>query len=684
MVNYVRIRTPQGNTIRVSEKVASAYKKTSSGSSTPQLPKSATDIINFDPSKTYGGTYTPDNKPVRYGVDSRGNLYTSGGGRRITTKPSGRVSVTQEVSQQPTATPQQRTQQQLRNLPQKNRQTNYGTRTDLTAEDIRKFNEYQRNLEKAKQILSSPAKFVQDVGEASGVPKFLTSQQPYQVPDQPFYSPENIKRTFQKSAELPIGIAEEITSGAKAVVDVFKPDRSSGAYQLFFNTSANPIPISRQQTKEIIGGAFQFNAFSPFLSTATAAQLESQYADEVVEVSYNGQRVKMTLSEAKARGLSPMTRQEALGEFGRASQEKQLDILKTAFKNRYYLDEKSQLSDIVKATKFMKESGLSKSKIESLLRQLFPERFKVTTPVIQSKGQLLGELQTQTAQATTPTRVISSGLSMDVPQIENVGSKISPITGQSIFGSESQYAGTGQYERTGLVSVNLQSLKSGNNLFIQPKIESAQVQSSNQRNNLLSISAVTPRSASVSKSAQRNKLESKQASALVSVLKAAQQTKTQQQLRSQQKTKDVLKYREQLPKELSKTRSKKKKFESGFKSQTKKQSSENELFSVLGRRFGKDVSLGTFTTKPQAERELFKFLKSTLGRSGKIKKGEEELSFGELDLFKGGEFRPAKRDSKRIVQKAKFSLSSPFEKREIQYFKRKSGKKKAKGFLSWI
>lgn len=99
----------------------------------------------------------------------------------------------------------------------------------------------------------------------------------------------------------------------------------------------------------------------------------------------------------------------------------------------------------------------------------------------------------------------------------------------------------------------------------------------------------------------------------------------------------------------------------------------SELFTALGKVKGEDIVLGEFKTKPQAERELKVFLKTTLGASGKIKKGERELSFGELESFKGLEFRPAKRDVTRVVQERGFRLGTRTEVFKIQQAKR--GKK---------
>ena len=98
-------------------------------------------------------------------------------------------------------------------------------------------------------------------------------------------------------------------------------------------------------------------------------------------------------------------------------------------------------------------------------------------------------------------------------------------------------------------------------------------------------------------------------------------------------------------------------------------------FEVFGRRFGMDVSIGKTKTKKEAEKKLKGFLQKTLGRSGKIKKGTTELSFGELNLG-SFEFRPAKKDVTRIVQKREFSLGTFGERSEIQRARKSSSKSK--------
>lgn len=171
----------------------------------------------------------------------------------------------------------------------------------------------------------------------------------------------------------------------------------------------------------------------------------------------------------------------------------------------------------------------------------------------------------------------------------------------------------------------------------------------------------------------------KQSLALSSLLKSSQQLKQLQVQKLAEKVKQKSKLKSKFPKPF------------GFKltsliSDVKKGKVKDEdIYSVFGKRFGKDIEIFKTKSKKQAEQETIKFLKGTLGRSAVITKGGKPLKFSELGgLFKTGEFRPSKKSKTRIVQKKEYSLSSFPERKEIQYFKRKSsGKKKKKRFSLW-
>lgn len=115
---------------------------------------------------------------------------------------------------------------------------------------------------------------------------------------------------------------------------------------------------------------------------------------------------------------------------------------------------------------------------------------------------------------------------------------------------------------------------------------------------------------------------------------------------------------------------------------TKKVQEEGNIFSVVGRRFGEDIEIFKTRDKKQAEKKAVSFLKTTLGRSAKVFKDGEEIAFKDLSLSKNLEFRPAKKDSSRIVQRRKYGLGTGQERSEIQSFRRKAKKKQKK--FNWF
>ena len=103
---------------------------------------------------------------------------------------------------------------------------------------------------------------------------------------------------------------------------------------------------------------------------------------------------------------------------------------------------------------------------------------------------------------------------------------------------------------------------------------------------------------------------------------------------------------------------------------------DEKEFELFGRRFGEFKSLGIFTTQKQVEKKGREFLTQTLGRTIKIIKDDKPLKFSETGF--GFQFRPAKKDTTKIVQKAKFSLGTSGEVSEIMGFKKRASKKSKK------
>lgn len=169
------------------------------------------------------------------------------------------------------------------------------------------------------------------------------------------------------------------------------------------------------------------------------------------------------------------------------------------------------------------------------------------------------------------------------------------------------------------------------------------------------------------KTSQRTKQDTKEASLLKSFLNTALTQREKQALK--QKARQISKTTQRTkPKEKAKLKPKIKiPFSSGGKSKTAK---KKDVFEIFSRRFGKEISLGSFGTKKEAESVLKKYIFGGLARSGKVKKGEDIL-----DINLGAGFRPAKSLGKGwSVQKNPLQFGS--EKSEIQMWKKRADKKK--------
>ena len=103
-----------------------------------------------------------------------------------------------------------------------------------------------------------------------------------------------------------------------------------------------------------------------------------------------------------------VTKKEAQGEFFRATRERQIELLKMAFRGsagekRVYLDRNSLNKDIVKATIFMKKAGLTNAQIKDRLSALFPNLFNKPL-IVQATGGGNLEAKQQFTKTITGTR----------------------------------------------------------------------------------------------------------------------------------------------------------------------------------------------------------------------------------------------------------------------------------------
>lgn len=90
-------------------------------------------------------------------------------------------------------------------------------------------------------------------------------------------------------------------------------------------------------------------------------------------------------------------------------------------------------------------------------------------------------------------------------------------------------------------------------------------------------------------------------------------------------------------------------------------------YNIFVKRFGKDVSIGSAASKTEAAQKLLSTLKGSLRASGYVSSGGSRVNLAGLY---GSEFGPSKRDMLRVVQKARFRLSTGGEKLEIKQARR--------------
>lgn len=311
-----------------------------------------------------------------------------------------------------------------------------------------------------------------------------------------------------------------------------------------------------------------------------------------------------------------------------------------------------------------------KGKLINSPEKVLPSDIKILQPSGGKKTSLSKTFQQATN--TFISDIQKGAVSQVSKEVTNVKPIISPsITKQS---QTSSFFGTGQYERTeGFGSsvlkpndniLNLDKVRQIDFLSIRsgPKTKNKEEILLKEKNKLHIFQNATPREI------QGERIGQKELSLL----------RTQQQLREKQRTRQTSLLKQTLGEPATKPRIPPLiPFPSSKNTISRiKKEDLSKLYQVFVRRFGKEVKIFEGGSKKKAKEELVKSLIGTLGRSGQIFEGGKPISFEKLNL--GKMFRPAKKNQKRIVQKAKYSLGSFGERREIQYFKKKNSKGKNK------
>lgn len=409
----------------------------------------------------------------------------------------------------------------------------------------------------------------------------------------------------------------------------------------------------------------------------------------------------------KKKKTIDMTRDQAIFAFKNLPRSKQIEILQRAYRGRIYLDNKNLIKDLSNTKSFLEKSGLSSVQIADRLASLniklkITELTKAFNKGEITKAEYLNQLrilqlEEQKILQTTQS-LLSSEQAITTPIIKQQGTMLESQISNSIFTTEvspQNVMTVNWIGENGLQNVRQTSFLTGNaigNLLnvkgeqlslisqkekLQEQTMQKSLQLNNLKINLLTGLATSQVSRQGSATSQLGKLKQKQPQDFLTATPQTYSLKKTTSKLIDGKLKPVSRSDRTI-----RPKPEKKLILTGLGSTSKgrtftKKQVDDAIFTVFGKRFGKDIGIGVAETQKGAEKILKGFLKSTLGRSGQIFKDGKPLEFKDLKSF-GNEFRPSKKSEKRIVQKAKFSLGTGGEVKEIQYFKKTSKSSKRK------
>lgn len=438
-------------------------------------------------------------------------------------------------------------------------------------------------------------------------------------------NPKKVKSIFDWGAEKTIQVGEVVGNWWNKELE------KEGRLPNVLKTS----PISRGTAKNIISGAYMFSAFSPVMRTGTAQRTESVYAYDVKRGRF-----------VKKADVKDYLEQPEIKSSGK----------KVTIKEASYSEKAGRLKELLRGAKTPEQ----RKEFLKLARETYGEGFAK-----EFASQEFGYIPT-----SKPPAVVQEVK----PQSVWTGKGMYELTGQEIrpvsvnvrtAGTLSQVGETNWVQTDGL----------GSNVFQDIKTNQQTKQGSQLMIKQINILDTRTRQ----KQEQTPKQDTKQDSMLRSLVTTLQTPKMKQPQKTKQDYgQDLLRGRPIRPRPPKKPTPFRPIIPIPSDSLAKRllKKVETEGFEVFGKRFGKDISLGFSRTKKGAEKKLESFLKGTLGRSGYVSQKGKKV---QTDLL-GDMFRPSKRDPFRVVQKSKYSLGSGSEVREIQFFKRKSKRKKKSGW----
>lgn len=436
---------------------------------------------------------------------------------------------------------------------------------------------------------------------------------------------------------------------------------------LVTGTSGRIEPKSRAITKQIIEDILIFQTFAPVIKTATTQQLESQFADEVVEVVYKGQKVKMTASQAKALGLTDtkeITRLQATTLFktkSAAEQEQTIKLIFEKFNKITFISDADKVASLKRIVDFMRQSGLSDAQIKARLATVFGQQAQTSTVLIaKSTGGANQALLSQT-----------TGVQLE--QLPQVLTSVSLLQSSQVGESLLDPAQVGQTAFLTTTELSQESL-------------SIQDQQAQQQQGALQLFG--PATAQ----------DTKQSQAVMQLFGPAQaiaQDTEQDQITRQAFVPTTAQLfgqdfgQPQIPQQGQDFGGTGRPVQRPptspptpiplFGDTTPAKRAVKELakvvkgdFEIFARVKGEDISIGKAKTKKKAAKKLSKRLLGTLAASGFIEESGRRLTAIETGLIDGN-FRVGRLDITRVVQKKETRLGTATETEQIQFFRKTKG-----------
>lgn len=421
-------------------------------------------------------------------------------------------------------------------------------------------------------------------------------------------------------------------------------------------TSGRIEPKSRAITKQIIEDILVFQTFAPVIKTATAQQMESQFADTVVEVVYKGEKVKMTASQAKALGLTDtkeITRLQATTLFKTktaAEQEQTLKVIFEKFNKITFISDTDKAASLKRIIDFMRQSGLTDAQIKARLATVFGQQAQTSTILITETTR--GARQALLSQTT--------GVQLEqLPQVLTSVSLLQP----SQVGETAFVTTTGLFQDS--LSIQAQQKQGALQLFGPAQ---ATTQKTRQAQTVRQLFGPAQISESAIAQDQITRQEFVPTTAQLFGQDFAQPQIPQQTQGFGQPT-------PQRPREPGRPPGKPiplfrtSPAQRAVKQLAKQVKGDFEAFARVG---GVDISIGKAKTLKKAAKKLSKKLKGTLSASGFIEEDGRKISARDTGLI-DGDFRVSVLDTRRVVQRQSRRLGSGQETSEIQFFRKKSG-----------